>query len=734
MRSISVFFSLAFCLLLVLLSAGLCYAEWKQPVDRPLVEDAQAEWARFAAEYGQHLRVIPHRRTGYAAVIEGIFSVRNLMEKVGIPAISGARSAESVVRALIDQNQKLFGTDSTNFPVCQYRTFGSSKFGTIHKIKLEQVYRGFRVKDGRCLVLMTQRGDFLGFELKSEPDIQVAVGNAISLEEAKRIALRSINKPLFESSINMSAELLIVNEDKDFPFYKLIWAVIIRRERMIPTLVTIDALTGAVISMEEYGDSDQFRNQGDIMFHYYDDQPGPDNPYDTTSVPEPGSFSELSGNYIDIHVFRRRWWWFDEEKGFSFATSGYPYYNITWDGSSSDDCYLKFIANEDSPTATVTLQVDFEQGNPFVYDVGSPHTALQPSDPTLHSSRDIINVVIQCKRMNIFFNLMDNSERDFSYYKSHVDVDVYEYKNPARSGYTDSDDHFSVWANASYYETVQHEYTHTVIYDIYGWFGVGTSAEENAMDEAFAMYFPARVARDWCVEPRTTYGNSRDMEDPPRWHYSQHIDSQDDKYENGMILASTLWDIVQSGLSNGNDYATPHPVPHAAGWDEIIWLAVMSEKDSFWEFRNRLVEMADAWGGQGYGQFAALRCNEHGLPTQDGTWAPALNIQPLTKQADTSELVNRLSQNYPNPFNPETWIPYSIAKGGQVSISIYDTSGKLIRILRLGNRKSGSYFAREKAAYWDGRNDDGEKVTSGVYFCTLKIGDFAQSRKMILLK
>ena len=201
-----------------------------------------------------------------------------------------------------------------------------------------------------------------------------------------------------------------------------------------------------------------------------------------------------------------------------------------------------------------------------------------------------------------------------------------------------------------------------------------------------------------------------------------------------MILASTLWDIVQGGLSNGNDYATPHPVPHPSGWDEIIWLTIISEKDCFWKFRNRLVEMATAWGGQGYGQFAAEKCDEHGLPTTNGTWAPKLRTQPLVRQADSTEWVNQLSQNYPNPFNPETWIPFSIAKDDQVSISIYDTSGKLIRTLDLGYRKSGSYFTKEKAAYWDGRNDSGEKATSGVYFYTLKIGDFTQNRKMILLK
>ena len=93
-----------------------------------------------------------------------------------------------------------------------------------------------------------------------------------------------------------------------------------------------------------------------------------------------------------------------------------------------------------------------------------------------------------------------------------------------------------------------------------------------------------------------------------------------------------------------------------------------------------------------------------------------------------------LLPNYPNPFNPETWIPYQLAKPTDVSISIYAVDGKLIRMLVLGHQPVGIYESRSRAAYWDGRNAQGEPVASGVYFYTLTASDFSATRKMLITK
>jgi hypothetical protein len=93
-----------------------------------------------------------------------------------------------------------------------------------------------------------------------------------------------------------------------------------------------------------------------------------------------------------------------------------------------------------------------------------------------------------------------------------------------------------------------------------------------------------------------------------------------------------------------------------------------------------------------------------------------------------------LAQNYPNPFNPETWLPYALASDAYVIIRIFDVCGNLVRCLNLGYRETGFYTEHGEAAHWDGRDSLGQKVASGVYFYTLRAGEFTATRKMVILK
>ena len=93
-----------------------------------------------------------------------------------------------------------------------------------------------------------------------------------------------------------------------------------------------------------------------------------------------------------------------------------------------------------------------------------------------------------------------------------------------------------------------------------------------------------------------------------------------------------------------------------------------------------------------------------------------------------------LLPNYPNPFNPETWIPYRVAQGAEVSVTIYDTKGTLVRRLALGYQPPGHYEDRGRAAYWDGRNERGEAVASGIYIYQFRARDYAASRRLVIVK
>ena len=93
-----------------------------------------------------------------------------------------------------------------------------------------------------------------------------------------------------------------------------------------------------------------------------------------------------------------------------------------------------------------------------------------------------------------------------------------------------------------------------------------------------------------------------------------------------------------------------------------------------------------------------------------------------------------LLANYPNPFNPETWIPYQLANNTHAAIHIYSQQGELVRSFDLGFQRAGYYVGRARAVYWDGRNDSGEQLASGVYFYQLITGESTATRKMVILK
>jgi flagellar hook assembly protein FlgD len=88
-----------------------------------------------------------------------------------------------------------------------------------------------------------------------------------------------------------------------------------------------------------------------------------------------------------------------------------------------------------------------------------------------------------------------------------------------------------------------------------------------------------------------------------------------------------------------------------------------------------------------------------------------------------------LDQNYPNPFNGTTSISYSIADRRWVELTVYDPAGRVIRVLDRTERAAGRY-----SATWNGKDEAGRDVASGVYFCRIKAGKFNQTRKIIYLR
>ena len=108
--------------------------------------------------------------------------------------------------------------------------------------------------------------------------------------------------------------------------------------------------------------------------------------------------------------------------------------------------------------------------------------------------------------------------------------------------------------------------------------------------------------------------------------------------------------------------------------------------------------------------------------------APSAQTPPATPDKTV------LFSNFPNPFNPETWIPYQLAEPAEVTLTIYNMRGVIVRALKLGHKSAGMYTSRSRAIHWDGRDMFGEKVATGVYFYTLKAGEFSATRKLLIVK
>jgi len=88
-----------------------------------------------------------------------------------------------------------------------------------------------------------------------------------------------------------------------------------------------------------------------------------------------------------------------------------------------------------------------------------------------------------------------------------------------------------------------------------------------------------------------------------------------------------------------------------------------------------------------------------------------------------------LGQNYPNPFNPETNIEFQVPQAGQVNIDIYNILGAKVKTLVAGYREAGFF-----TTHWNGTNEAGADVPSGVYFYRMIAGDYAVAKKMVMIR
>ena len=116
---------------------------------------------------------------------------------------------------------------------------------------------------------------------------------------------------------------------------------------------------------------------------------------------------------------------------------------------------------------------------------------------------------------------------------------------------------------------------------------------------------------------------------------------------------------------------------------------------------------------------------------QSGFWYQSIDFITDIEQMQPTEYPNefRIEQNYPNPFNPETVIPYQLPKASHVNIKIFNMRGQAVKTIVDEVKQAGYYTVR-----WDGLNNQGQQVASGLYYYVLEIGAFKAARHMMMLK
>jgi hypothetical protein len=213
---------------------------------------------------------------------------------------------------------------------------------------------------------------------------------------------------------------------------------------------------------------------------------------------------------------------------------------------------------------------------------------------------------------------------------------------------------------------------------------------------AFASTTPAN--NDWMITPEFTLGDSG------TFHFMGKSITDQYGLERFNVLVST-------GSNNPNDFTSISGdtyVTAPTSWTQFSY--------SLDDYANQNIRVA-------------IQCVSHDafIFMVDQVQIEAPGGTPNNPQV--TPVISQLIGNYPNPFNPETSIAFSTKENGPVSIDIYNVRGQKVRSLLNENKEAGNH-----TVVWNGKDDNGKNVASGVFFYRMKSGKYSSTKKMILMK
>ncbi len=237
--------------------------------------------------------------------------------------------------------------------------------------------------------------------------------------------------------------------------------------------------------------------------------------------------------------------------------------------------------------------------------------------------------------------------------------------------------------------------------------------------------------------PISDYATLRTLQAHSLWVLDISLNNNPPTFTDGATTTRSVAENTAAGQNIGSAVsatdANNHTLTYSLGGTDADSFSIVSTSGQLqtkaaldYETKNSYTVTVTAYDGNNGGDRITVTINV----TDVAAAAPVVLTPPAPVLPNTTELLT----NFPNPFNPETWIPYQLAKPADVTLTIYDIRGRIVRTLRLGHQPAGFYQNRSKAAHWDGRNHLGEKVATGVYFYTLKAGDYMATRKLLIRK
>jgi len=235
-----------------------------------------------------------------------------------------------------------------------------------------------------------------------------------------------------------------------------------------------------------------------------------------------------------------------------------------------------------------------------------------------------------------------------------------------------------------------------------------------------------------------------------RWNYKYKSITQGQHYYfQGQMYPNQTATIVWHSHVDYVDGTGPGTVTPLSDLDLYLWDYTGGQQGTLLDYANGVIDNVEQveYRGSTYPKDVLIEVHAYSLPAGVTSEDFVLHINslssfteipspapPISSFSDLAAITAELGQNFPNPFNPDTWMPYAISEKASVTIQIFNANGQQVRTLSLGQKAPGRYFSREKAAYWDGHNDAGEQVASGVYFYYIKAGDFQATQKMVISK